>query len=159
LDKSPILEISFNEHLKKADKAIEGGIEVPLPKDPGGGYTAAGIAYSITGDTAYATFVTDMLLGYATMYPNLPLHPKRKENHPAGKLFWQGLNESVWLVNSIQAYNLVSDAISEENKTIIEDNVFKKVAEFISVLGSSGCRYDRIRSQRSRYGRPCSVRK
>ncbi|WP_378172266.1 heparinase II/III family protein [Aquimarina sp. SS2-1] len=145
LAENHVLKTSFDEHKTKADKAILNGIEIPMPKDPGGGYThekhkrnygemyAAGIAYAITGDTKYSKFVTDMLLGYAEMYPKLPLHPKSKENHPAGKLFWQGLNESVWLVSSIQAYNLVSDAISKENKIIIEDNVFKKVAEFISV--------------------------
>ncbi|MHA7057551.1 alginate lyase family protein [Aquimarina sp. M1] len=145
LDAYNILKKSFEQYKQKADKAIKNTIEVPNPKDPGGGYThekhkrnygemyAAGITYSITRDPVYAQFVTDMLLAYANIYPDLPLHPKRKENHPAGKLFWQGLNESVWLVNSIQAYNLVSDVISEENKTIIEDQVFKKVAEFISV--------------------------
>ncbi|WP_299246534.1 heparinase II/III family protein [uncultured Aquimarina sp.] len=145
LAKNKVLKVSFEQHQKKADKAIINGVEIPMPKDPGGGYThekhkrnygemySAGIAFQITGDTKYSKFVTDMLLGYAKMYPNLPLHPKSKENHPAGKLFWQGLNESVWLVNSIQAYNLVNDVISEENKAIIENNVFKKVAEFISV--------------------------
>ncbi|WP_405207412.1 heparinase II/III family protein [Aquimarina sp. LLG6339-5] len=145
LNTNDVLKVSFEQHKEKADKAIKNGIEVPIPKDPGGGYThekhkrnygemySAGISYIITGDTQYSNFVTDMLLAYAKMYPNLPLHPKSKKNHPAGKLFWQGLNESVWLVNSIQAYNLVSDVISEENKTIIEDQVFKKVAEFISV--------------------------
>ncbi|GAA3512129.1 hypothetical protein GCM10022393_27330 [Aquimarina addita] len=144
-DSNDVLKISFDEHQKKADKAITNGIEVPVPKDPGGGYThekhkqnygemyAAGIAYQITNDKKYATFVTDMLLEYAKMYPTLPLHPFSKENHPAGKLFWQGLNESVWLVNSIQAYNLVSSAISEENKKIIETDVFRKVVEFVSV--------------------------
>ncbi|WP_299438716.1 heparinase II/III family protein [uncultured Aquimarina sp.] len=145
LSTNEVIQISFEQHKNKADNAIKNSIKVPVPKDPGGGYThekhkrnysdmySAGISYIITKDTKYSKFVTDMLLAYAKMYPNLPLHPKSKENHPAGKLFWQGLNESVWLVNSIQAYNLVSDAISEENKTIIEDNVFKKVAEFISV--------------------------
>jgi len=140
-----VLKISFDQHQKKADKAINNGIQVPIPKDPGGGFThekhkrnyaemyAAGIAYSITKDTRYATFVTDMLLAYAEMYPNLPLHPKSKENHPAGKLFWQGLNESVWLVNSIQAYNLVSDAISEKDRNHIEKDVFREMVSFISV--------------------------
>ncbi|MDH7448074.1 heparinase II/III domain-containing protein [Aquimarina sp. 2201CG14-23] len=145
LNTNDVLKVSFEQHKEKADKAIQNGIEVPIPKDPGGGYThekhkrnygemySAGIAYMITADTIYSKFVTDMLLEYAKMYSKLPLHPKRKENHPAGKLFWQGLNESVWLVNSIQAYNLVSDAISIEDKKTIEDHVFKKVAEFISV--------------------------
>ena len=145
LNSNEILRNSFEEQKTKADKAIVNGIEVPVPKDPGGGYShekhkrnygemyAAGIAYMITGNNKYSEFVTNMLLTYADMYPQLPLHPKRKENHPAGKLFWQGLNESVWLVNSIQAYNLVSDAISPEDKKTIENNVFRKVAEFISV--------------------------
>ncbi|MBW1295788.1 heparinase II/III domain-containing protein [Aquimarina litoralis] len=145
LNTNEVLKASFEEQKTKADKAIANGIEVPIPQDPGGGYShekhkrnygemyAAGIAYMITGDVKYSEFVTNMLLAYATLYPTLPLHPKRKENHPAGKLFWQGLNESVWLVNSIQAYSMVNSSISAENKKIIEDNVFKKVVEFISV--------------------------
>jgi len=145
LDKNTVLKTSFEQHTKKANKAIENGIEVPMPKDPGGGYThekhkrnysemySAGIVYKITGDTKYSEYVKNMLLEYAKIYPTLSLHPKRKENHPAGKLFWQGLNESVWLVNSIQAYNLISNAIPEEDKTTIENNVFRKMVAFISI--------------------------
>ncbi|WP_025739580.1 heparinase II/III domain-containing protein [Aquimarina pacifica] len=140
-----ILQASYVASQETADQAITNGIEVPLPKDPGGGYThekhkrnyhemySAGLSYQITNDKKYAQFVIDMLLQYAAMYPKLPLHPKSKENHPAGKLFWQGLNESVWLVNTIQAYDLIYDTVNDEDRKIIEDQLFRNVVEFVSV--------------------------
>ncbi|WP_417198047.1 alginate lyase family protein [Bizionia sp.] len=144
LSSNALLKTSFDKVLNDADKALANGIELPIPKDPGGGYThekhkknyadmyAAATIYSITKDEKYAKYVEDMLLQYAAMYPSLPLHPKSKENHPAGKLFWQGLNESVWLFYTIQAYDLVRSHISEENKTTIENQLLKNVAKFLS---------------------------
>lgn len=147
------LEISSDELLKKsflnierkANQAIKNGIELPIPKDSGGGYSHekhkknytdmynAGLCYSITKDSKYALFVKEMLLAYADLYPSLPLHPQRKENHPAGKLFWQGLNEAVWLFYSIQAYDLVKQDISKKDKKNIEKNLFQEIAHFISI--------------------------
>ncbi|WP_159799643.1 alginate lyase family protein [Flavobacterium sp. MK4S-17] len=139
-----ILEKSFDKIRKTADKALKNKIEVPLPADNGGGYThekhkrnyremyAAGVAYRVTGEKAYAKFVENMLLQYAKMYPGLPLHPQRKKTQNAGKLFWQGLNDCVWLVHGIQAYDLVKADISAANREIIERDVFRSMAAFLS---------------------------
>ena len=139
-----LLKTSFNEVKSKADNALENGIEIPIPKDAGGGYTHekhkenyanmydAALVYSINEEIKYASFVENMLLQYAKMYQNLDLHPKSKENHPAGKLFWQGLNESVWLFYTIQAYDLVKSNISKENQEIIENQLLRNVAKFLS---------------------------
>ena len=66
------------------------GIVVPVPKDPGGGYTheqhkrnqqaiqGAGALYRLTGDRAYAEYARDMLLAYARLYPTLGPHPARR---------------------------------------------------------------------------------
>ncbi|MCB8993984.1 MAG: alginate lyase family protein [Bacteroidales bacterium] len=140
----PLLHASFEEAKEIADKAIESGIIVPFPKDPGGGYSHekhkqnyidmynAGLVYQITKEDKYAIFVRDMLLEYQKMYPGLGLHPMRKNQSP-GKLFWQGLNESVWLVYTIQAYDCVYDFISPENRKLIEDNLFRKMVNFFTV--------------------------
>ena len=118
-----ILEKSYSKVKKGADKALEKPIEVPIPVDNGGGYTHekhkknyremyyAGLTFQITGEKKYAQFVEEMLLGYAKIYPGLPLHPKRKAEQNSGKLFWQGLNDCVWLVHGIQAYDLVKESI------------------------------------------------
>lgn len=139
-----ILEKSFSKVKKGADKALESKIEVPVPVDNGGGYTHekhkknyrelyyAGLTFQVTGEKKYAKFVEEMLLEYAKIYPGLPLHPKRKAEQNSGKLFWQGLNDCVWLVHGIQAYDLVKESIDPKNREIIERDVFRSMAAFLS---------------------------
>lgn len=140
-----LLNKSYKLITNSADIALAAGIEVPIPVNSGGGYTHekhkrnytamynAATVFAITGEAKYADFVKNMLLKYAELYPTLPLHPKHKENHPAGKLFWQGLNEAVWLFYSIQAYDLVKSAIATSEQQKIENDLFRNVAKFISV--------------------------
>ena len=85
-------------------------ITIPVPKDPGGGYThethkanstliyEAGQLYKLTGETQYADYAGKLLLAYAEVYPDWPLHPAKKEQSP-GRMFWQNLNESMFLLN------------------------------------------------------------
>lgn len=118
---------------------------VPVPKDGGGGYTHerhkknyqlmynAGVLYQISQNEAYANYVKDLLLDYAALYPTLDMHPKRKvKSQNPGKLFWQSLNEAVWLVNTIQAYDLVYTALSDGERATIENKLLKPVALFLS---------------------------
>ena len=140
----PLFTSTFEDAKKFADQAIKAGIKVPVPKDPAGGYThiqhtynyeamyRAGQVYQLTGDKKYAVFVRDMLLAYSKMYPSLGLHPMQKSQSP-GKLFWQGLNDSVWLVYAIQAYDCVFDLISESDRKDIESNLFEKIVHFFTV--------------------------
>ena len=123
--------------------AMRGGVIVPLPTDPGGGYTheqhkrnqrsilEAGTLYRLTGDMAYAHFVRDILLAYADLYPTLGNHPAARNQLP-GRLFWQTLNDSVWLVQSIQGYDAVRDALSPQDRERIDADVFGRMARFLS---------------------------
>lgn len=137
----------FNQTLSKAkseiDAVVSQPINVPIPKDAGGGYTherhkknynemqKAGVLYQISGDEKYALFVKSMLNEYAKIYPSLPLHPVQKSNY-RGKLFWQGLNECVWLVHTAQAYDCIYDYLSEAERKNIEKNLFEPMVKFIS---------------------------
>lgn len=124
-------------------RAMAAGIQVPVPKDPAGGYTheqhkrnymairAAGTLYRLTGKTVYADYVRDMLLQYARLYPTLGPHPAGK-GADAGRLFWQTLNDSVWLVNAIQGYDAIRDTLSDKDRRDIDDNVFRRMAHFLS---------------------------
>jgi hypothetical protein len=128
------------------DQQLTQPIVVPLPKDGGGGYTHerhkknyklminAGIVYQLTKDESYANYVRDMLVEYAALYPTLPLHPKRKmgKQNP-GKLFWQSLNEAVWLVYTSQAYDLILSSLSKSEKLNIETGLFRPMVKFLSV--------------------------
>lgn len=143
LGKYPAFDKPVDELRQIADKAVKSEIIVPVPKDGGGGYThekhknnyyemnACGILYQITGKKEYAQFVRNMLMKYADLYPTLGLHPVVKSETP-GKLFWQTLNESVWLVHTANAYDCVYNFISETDRKHIEKNLFYPVAEFIS---------------------------
>ncbi|GAA0854716.1 heparinase II/III domain-containing protein [Aliiglaciecola litoralis] len=130
---------------KQVDQQIAQPITVPIPKDGGGGYTHerhkknyqlmynAGIIYQLSQDKQYAHFVRDMLLQYAEMYPELDVHPKRKvKSQNPGKLFWQSLNEAVWLVYTIQAYDLIHDALSASEVEQIEQQLLRPFALFLS---------------------------
>lgn len=141
--KYPAFDASVADMKKIAETAISEEIIVPIPKDGGGGYShekhknnyyqmnACGIMYQLTGKKEYAQFVQNMLIKYAEMYPTLPLHPAQNSETP-GKLFWQALNEAVWLVHTANAYDCVYNFVNEKDRLFIEKNLFYPVAEFIS---------------------------
>ena len=139
----PGFEIAVDQAKKDADRYLEDLPDVPVPKDAGGGYTHeqhkrnsvtiqnAGFLYQITGNKAYVNLARDILLAYADMYPGLPEHPQQKNQSP-GKLFWQSLNEAVWLVTSIQGYDAIYAALSDAEKAEIEKNLLRPMVSFIS---------------------------
>ncbi|WP_299947631.1 heparinase II/III family protein [uncultured Microbulbifer sp.] len=128
------------------DSSLKGPVAVPMPADAGGGYTHeqhkknyqlmynAGVLYQITEDGRYAEYVRDMLLAYAALYPTLHLHPKRRlgAKNP-GRLFWQNLNEAVWLVYTIQSYDLIRPSLSDTEAETIEQGMLRPIARFLSV--------------------------
>lgn len=122
---------------------MEQGVVVPQPKDPGGGYTheqhkrnykaiyEGGQLYRITGEQKYADYARDLLMSYAKLYPTLEDHPARKNQNP-GRIFWQVLNDAVWLVHSIQGYEAIRDSLSDDERDTIDNQVFRKAAAFLS---------------------------
>ncbi|MDO3385909.1 heparinase II/III family protein [Gilvimarinus sp. SDUM040013] len=139
-----LLGQSLAQNKRVADMALGEGIIVPWPEDAGGGYTheqhkrnykamyAAGLQYQLSGDKAYSDYVVEMLIAYAEMYPKLGLHPEKKEQTP-GKLFWQSLNEAVWLVYTVQAYDFIAETLSEgQNQSILNDLLYP-VADYLSI--------------------------
>ena len=125
------------------EKMMKAGIDVPFPKDKGGGRTheqhkrnyqallAAGTLYRLTGDTGYVDYARRMLLEYARLYPTLGPHPEGRGQIP-GRVFWQVLNDSVWLVNAVQGYDAIRDALPAGDRQTIDDNVFRPMAEFLA---------------------------
>lgn len=118
-------------------------MDVPIPKDAGGGYTHeqhkrnyqtlydAGLLFQLTGNNNYLDYAKQMLFQYAELYPTIGIHPKRKEQSP-GRLFWQSLNEAVWLVYVSQAYDMLANGLTNEEQTIIETKLLRPVAKFLS---------------------------
>ena len=125
------------------DRQRADGVPVPVPADPGGGYTheqhkqngktiyEAAMLYQLTGETAYLDFAAAVLADYADLYPTLGLHPQVNPSTPS-RLFWQGLNEAVWLVYVAQAYDAIKDDLTESQRTDIEQNLLRPMADFLS---------------------------
>lgn len=136
----------FQDKKSQLDSKLALPKQVPVPRDSGGGFTHevhknnaqnmydAAIIYQLTGDKKYAVYVRDLLFMYADLYPGLPLHPQRKTDSviSAGKLFWQNLNESVWLVYVIQAYDAILPALTASERKTIETGILRPVALFLS---------------------------
>lgn len=144
LGKIPLFDATLADTKAQIDAEIVNGIEVPIPKDYSGGYTherhkknflmmqKAGLLYQILDDVKYAKYVKDMLFQYEKMYPGLPLHPQTR-SYARGKLFWQALNDSNWLVYTSQAYDCIYNYLSAGERKSLENNLFRPMADFISI--------------------------
>lgn len=153
LDESPGYARALRAKQIEIDRYFESPPDVPQPTDPGGGYSHeqhkkngvaihdAGILYQLTGEHAYADQARQLLLAYAEMYPGLGRHPVERSRTP-GRLFWQNLNESVWLVYAIQGYDAIHDALSDADREHIESALLRPMADFLSL--ESPETFDRI---------------
>ena len=140
----PLFDATLGFVKTEIDQEIASGIHTPVPRDYSGGYTherhkknffaaqKAGILYQILQDEKYAIYVRDMLFQYEAMYQDLPLHPKTR-SYARGKIFWQCLNDSNWLVYMSQAYDTIYDFLSVEERRRLEDNLFRPFADHISI--------------------------
>lgn len=139
----PIFDETLAATKKELDAEIEAGFDVPTPKDYSGGYTharhkknyslmqKAGVLYQILDDEKYAKFVKDMLFAYAQQYQTWPAHPKTR-SYARGKLFWQCLNDSNWLVYTSQAYDCIYNYLTQEERETLETDLFRPFADYIS---------------------------
>lgn len=153
IGESPGFRRSLDRTQARVDGYFSSPPDVPAPTDAGGGYSheqhkrngvairEAGIVYQLTGADRYAEHARSLFLDYAELYPGLGEHPMRKEQAP-GRLFWQSLNEAVWLVHAIQGYDAIVETLSGAEKSVIEGRLLRPMAEFLSV--ESPQTFDRI---------------
>ena len=78
---------AFQQKKAAVDRQLSQVINVPMPKDAGGGYTHerhkknyslmydAGVIYQLTQESSYAEYVKSMLLQYAQNVPNIAIAP------------------------------------------------------------------------------------
>ncbi|MEN8890725.1 MAG: heparinase, partial [Wenyingzhuangia sp.] len=133
LGRVPLFDETLKRVKEEVDLEMASGIDTPIPKDYSGGYTharhkknflilpKAAVLYQILQDEKYADYVKDMLMQYEAMYKTLPVHPKTR-SYARGKLFWQCLNDSNWLVYMSQAYDCIYDYLSEKERNRLENN-------------------------------------
>ncbi len=138
--KYPLFDASLNSAKERVNQAVASAMDVPVPRDAGGythethkqNYTSmhlAGILFQVTGESKYAGYVKEMLLKYADLYPTLGRHPAAA-GEASGRLFWQTLNETVWLVHAAQAYDCIYEILTPAERKRIEENIFRLMAKF-----------------------------
>ena len=149
----PLFDRELAEARRTLDEMMAEGVKVPVPKDPGGGPTheqhkrnyraiqLAGQLFRITGEQRYIDYGRNLLLAYADLYPTLNDHPARS-NQQGGRLFWQVLNDAVWLVYAAQGYEAIRPQLTPAERDRIDDRVFRPAARFLSV--DSAATFNRI---------------
>lgn len=142
-NKYPLSRQSYNDIKAEVDSWLHKDIDVPVPKDPAGGYTHdkhkynytlmfnAGVLYQLTGDSSYAVLVRNMLLKYAALNPTLKNHPEATSSSP-GRIFWQALNDANWMVYAGMAYDLVHNFITPQQRKHISEGAFKPEVDFVT---------------------------
>ncbi len=138
-----LLNKSYNEIKNAVDQWIGKDIDVPVPKDPAGGYTHekhkenynlmfnAGVLYQITGDTKYAVIVKQLFVKYAQLNPTLKNHPEATSTSP-GRIFWQALNDANWLVYTGLAFDCIHDFLTVAERKQITDGAFKPIVDYFT---------------------------
>ncbi len=142
--KYPLWDKTVSSTRQEVDAVLQEPIAVPIPKDMAGGYThtqhknnylnaqKAAIIYQLTNEDKYAIYVRDMLLEYARIYKDLPLHPQTR-SYARGKIFWQCLNDANWLVYMSQAYDAIHSYLTPVEIKILESDLFLPAADFLSL--------------------------
>jgi len=143
LPQNRLLRQSFNEIKTSVDEWVGKDIDVPIPKDPAGGYTHekhkanyqlmfnSGLLYQITGEVKYALLVKTILLKYAKLNPTLVKHPEATSTSP-GRIFWQALNDANWLVYTGLAYDCIVDYLTPAEKKQIVEGAFNPEVNYFT---------------------------
>ena len=143
LGKVPMFDNYVATVQEEVDAEIKEGVIVPIPKDMAGGYTherhkrnffilqKAGALYQILDEPKYAEYVKESLFEYARIYKSLPIHPQPR-SYARGKLFWQCLNDSNWLVYVSQAYDCIYTFLTKSERRHLEEELFRPYADYIS---------------------------
>ena len=85
LGKYPLIDNAIKDMKALVGEELTKEKDFPISKDPSGGYShekhksnylmmyRAGMLYQVLGEKKYATYVKEMLLGYADLFPKPPL--------------------------------------------------------------------------------------
>ncbi|MFW6154948.1 MAG: heparinase II/III domain-containing protein [Planctomycetota bacterium] len=93
-----------------------------------------GYAYQLTDDERYAATAREILVGYATLYPDEYKEHKGVNSSDTSKVMAQRLSEAMWLLPLIQAYDLVYNAacMSDADRELIETDLIRCALTFIN---------------------------
>lgn len=89
-----------------------------------------GLLWLLTEDEIYLKKVSDILLGYADVYPSYEEHGGIPYNHP-GKANSQTLCEANCHIDFARGYDFIKEALTLDEQTHIEQNLLREGAEFM----------------------------
>jgi len=99
------------------------------------------LMYQLTGDVAYADQARAILLAYSDVYLTYELHDKEgrtgEQASAGGRATAQAINEARWIIPLTWAYDLIYDQLSDEENTIITEQLLRPVAELL-MLNNEG---------------------
>ncbi|MDO5319788.1 MAG: heparinase II/III family protein [bacterium] len=95
----------------------------------------------LSGEARYRQVAKDFLLEYAKRYRGYPRHDNNgpnERNRDAGHVFSQILDESVWLINIVQGYDLIREFLTEEERETICEGLLRPAADIIYIRDDYG---------------------
>ncbi|MGB1252678.1 MAG: heparinase II/III domain-containing protein, partial [Candidatus Promineifilaceae bacterium] len=91
-----------------------------------------GLAYQLTGNTAYAAGATEILSALAASYTTYPYHDRYGGIAAGpGRVHAQTLNEAEWGYKIAWAYDLVAETLTSAEKHTIENDLLRQIATTI----------------------------
>ncbi len=100
-----------------------------------------GLAYLLSGNTAYAAKAKKILLAYAEFYPALSIGSHKDWPRPGsrsgGRISSQTLNESDWVIEMAFGYDLIRETLTPAERTFIERDVLRSASDVIARRGRS----------------------
>lgn len=89
-----------------------------------------GLIYLLTEDRSYSNKVKDLLMTYATYYPDYEVHGDIPYNHP-GKSGAQALDEAIFIRHWACAYDFIEDTLTNQEKDFIKTRLLLEGATFL----------------------------
>jgi len=86
-----------------------------------------GLVYQILRKKEYAERAKEIILAYADLYPRLKIQSRKTETLTGvgyGKIHMQDLNEAQWLINMVQAADLIWGSFSHAEQQQIQQQLF-----------------------------------
>jgi hypothetical protein len=83
-----------------------------------------GLAFAVTGNRKYASRARDILLGYAAVYPDFPLHDRKgRKRVGGGRTTSQTLDEAIWLIALTEGMDLIWNTLSPEDVQTVRERL------------------------------------
>lgn len=90
----------------------------------------AALRHMLTGAAEDLALARNILVDYASRYPGYEVHGGIPYNHP-GKANAQTLCDAQWLKGLATAYDIIRDALHEEDRALVERDLFRCGADFL----------------------------